>query len=163
MVGYLYNVDNFHGQMSPTTTVLGMVLSISTICLESNKGIVHALLAPTFGARIVRWQLIVGGGIFLVGGYIITQIQEQEKAIALYAVSVCFCFILIMLVSAVSYEWYDKQRRTLEEELSVSAITDRLTNVNNRMALDKDMSLLVNKRPEQKKGNFSFIDRCRSF
>lgn len=103
------------------------------------------------------------GGIFLVGGYIITQIQEQEKAIALYAVSVCFCFILIMLVSAVSYEWYDKQRRTLEEELSVSAITDRLTNVNNRMALDKDMSLLVNKRPEQKKGNFSFIDRCRSF
>ncbi|TOF18173.1 GGDEF domain-containing protein, partial [Vibrio parahaemolyticus] len=56
-----------------------------------------------------------------------------------------------MLVSAVSYEWYDKQRRILEEELSVSAITDRLTNVNNRMALDKDMSLLVNKRPEQKK------------
>ncbi|WP_282150540.1 GGDEF domain-containing protein [Vibrio diabolicus] len=151
VVGYLYNVENFHGQMSPTTTVLGMVLSISTICLESNKGIVHALLAPTFGARIVRWQLIVGGGIFLVGGYTITHIQEQEKAIALYVALVCFCFILIMLVSAVSYERYDKQRRTLEEELSVSAITDRLTNVNNRMALDKDMSLLVNKRPEQKK------------
>ncbi len=155
-VGYLYQVDGFHGQMSPTTTTLGLLLSFSLILSQGKWGVIHALLAPSFGASLVRWQLMIGVTIFVVSGYFVTHVQHEEKFISLYVAVISFSFILIMLVSAVSYERYDKQRRSLEKELVVSATTDRLTSVYNRLALDKDISVQF-KKPSIDRMNVSVL------
>lgn len=139
IIGYLYRIDSFYGQMSPTTTILGIALSVATALQLSKQGVIYALLAPNFGARLVRWQLLVGITLFVSSGYVIAQINDDEKFISLYVATICFFFLLIMTVSAVSYEHYDMHRRSLEDELSLISITDKLTNVYNRLALDKDL------------------------
>ncbi len=139
IIGYLYSIDSFHGQMSPTTTVLGGALSVATILLQAKRGIIYALLAPTFGARLVRWQLMVGITLFVSSGYVVVGINDDGKFISLYVASICFFFLLIMAVSAVSYERYDRHRRSLEDKLSFISVTDKLTSVYNRFAMEKDL------------------------
>ncbi len=140
LIGYVYQIQNFYGQMSLPTTLLGVLLSLSKIGLSANHGLLKIFLAPHFGARIARVQFIFGVFFGLIGGWLVTGLEQDLHALAVYVIAICFFMLVTSMISAITYERYDKKRRHLERQLMQNAMTDGLTKIYNRMMFDKKIN-----------------------
>lgn len=151
IVGYVYAINSFHGQMSLTTTTLALFLGLASLLTTSHKGGLKAFLMPTFGAKMIRVQLVCAIAFCLFGGYIFVQvIEDADKSFALYVVAICTYICCSLFFSGLIFEKSDRQRRRLERKLTTAAFTDPLTGVYNRAQFEKVFDLtLANQRNPQ--------------
>lgn len=67
-IGYIYDIQRFHGHMSLYTALLGFMLCWAMRASTADKSSFKALLSPYIGGRIARIQVLVGVfAPFLVG------------------------------------------------------------------------------------------------
>ncbi len=133
-LGYAYGIDGFYGEMSMLTAVAGFALSLATIFLSANKGVMRALLSPHIGGRVARYQALAGYLVPCLFGLLVIKsiVSNETSFFGIFVIGVCW-FILIMAgVSAFFTELVDGQRRETLKELTRMATTDELTGLPNR-------------------------------
>lgn len=133
-LGYAYGIEGFYGEMSMLTAIAGFALSLATIFLSANKGVMRALLSPHIGGRVARYQALAGYLVPCLFGLLVIKsiVSNETSFFGIFVIGVCW-FILIMAgVSAFFTELVDEQRRETLKELTLMATTDELTGLPNR-------------------------------
>lgn len=134
ITGYVYGLDQFYGQMSLLTASTGVALSIATLAMTANVGVVKAILSPYLGGRIARLQTICGYVIPSLLGFLLVKSLNSTEVdfFGLYVVTICWFIILMVSVSAIVQERIDIERREGERLLLLAAMCDNLTGLANR-------------------------------
>ncbi len=132
--GYLLGINQFYGQMSLTSAVLGWMLAISSLSATAEYGALNAILSPYVGGRVARLQILASGLVPLVLGYtVVASINSLNlQAFGLFVVIIIWFSILLSAVSALFLEEADHQRRENERLLYQAATEDPLTGLANR-------------------------------
>ncbi|MEL6114382.1 GGDEF domain-containing protein [Photobacterium sp. SP02] len=159
ITGYVFNLSEFYGSMSPVTTVYGLIISIGVLCISAHKGAIKAMLLPTFGGRLARYLSIIGYSYCFGLGYLaIKSIDEfgNTSLFGAYVVAMCWFIILILAVSALTYEKEDKSRRFMEKYLLQLSREDPLTALYNRRGFYEEIGKEI-KRRKRKESNACFI------
>lgn len=134
ILGYTYGLTKFYGQMSLFTATAGFALSVATVALTADKGLVHALLSPHIGGKVARFQFVTGYIFPVVIGYFIVKltVAPQGSLFGVFVVGVCWFIMIMVGISALVVEKVDHKRRLDEEKLHQAATTDSLTGLFNR-------------------------------
>lgn len=124
VTGYSYGIMHFHGQMSLITALVGILLSVSALMSTARSGALRAMLSPHIGGRVSRLQILLGGTVpYLMGYLVITSVAHgrENTLFAAYVVALSFFMILLISVSAVLQERSDKGRRLAERARELTA------------------------------------------
>ncbi|MFK3869615.1 GGDEF domain-containing protein [Pseudoalteromonas rhizosphaerae] len=135
IIGYAYGITSFFGHMSILTTMYGMFLGGSVLCIHAKHGAVHALLSPHIGGRIARFQVGIGCIVPICIGYLFIQTLisvKLEDLFGLYVVVISWFIIVLIIFSAIIQEKIDEKRRDAELALIKAATYDSLTGIANR-------------------------------
>jgi diguanylate cyclase (GGDEF)-like protein len=151
LTGYLYGIPGFHGAMSRTTMVLGLMLAPTPLLLGARLGIARAISSPWVGGRFGRLQIAVISSVVFTAGFIIQHTLEGPGAklmpmfvvFTLLAVSttIAFCSVII--------ERNDSQRRRAERTVAYLVLHDPLSGLLNRRFLVEQEENIINSAREQ--------------
>ncbi|MDF1678590.1 MAG: GGDEF domain-containing protein [Legionellaceae bacterium] len=135
-VGYSYDLEKFHGEMSLLTATATLPLVFAILALTANKGVLKALLSPYIGGKIARYQILAGITIpILVGDIVVfAVVSSQNNLFGLFVVGICWFIIAMVSISALLIETVDEGRRNYENKLKYAAKHDDLTDLYNRNA-----------------------------
>lgn len=135
MTGYAYGIEHFYGEMSMTTMLIGLSLSAATLAMTAHHGVLKAVLSPHIGGRIARIQVLLGGIVPFLLGWLMTALplyHDVEKEFGIYIIAISWFIIMLVCFSAIFQEQVDQRRRLAEQALSQAAMTDALTGLANR-------------------------------
>lgn len=132
--GYVYGIENFYGQMSIQTTLIGFALSIAAINITAYTGAARSVLSPYTGGKIARIQIVLGYAVPTLLGYVFFQTvnSNEFEMFGLLMVTICWFIIFMSGISAIYQEKVDQQRRKMERSFFKAAMTDQLTGLPNR-------------------------------
>ncbi len=134
LVGYLYGLNNFYGEMSLLTAASGFFLSLGVMCLTAHKVVIRAVLSPYAYGWVFRIQCLAGVFVPVVLGFTIAKLMNapDQRAFGVYVVGNIWFILMLVGVSAFFLEQVDQQRRHSEQLLLEAATQDQLTHLANR-------------------------------
>jgi len=141
LTGYLYGVEKFHGAMSLTTSIIGVVFAASPLLLGARTGIVRAISSPWDGGRFGRLEIAVIASVVLVGGYLIHNLHEYPGTTTEFSLIPAFVAVTIMVASttiaycSIVIERNDYLRRKAERTVFRLVLRDSLSGLYNRRFL----------------------------
>ncbi|MDP5252585.1 MULTISPECIES: GGDEF domain-containing protein [unclassified Vibrio] len=123
ITGYAYQIENFHGQMSLITTILGMLLTGANLLVRSKKGILGYFWRQGEDVREARMKVLLSYFVPFVLGYTVLQTTIASSVMSLFSLMVMMaCWLGIAFVI------YDMVLRAKHEK-SIAVLTRRLTKV----------------------------------
>lgn len=134
LVGHLYGIKTFYGEMSIFTTVVTLLLSWSVLLRYPLKGGARILLSPGMAGRVARLQWLVAMAFPILLGFVFVESSNEAyiEAFALYVVSVVWSTCLVVSLAAMYHDSVDRRHRESEHRLAVAASRDPLTGLYNR-------------------------------
>lgn len=119
-VGYAYGLQNFHGQMSLLTAIIGVVLSTGALFCSADKGPLNSMLSKDIGGRVARTQVLFGYLFPFAFGFLISRSLSsgQNEAVSLVIVAISWSIVLLAAVTAIVLEKIDEN---LVEDQSLNA------------------------------------------
>lgn len=134
LVGYLYGLNDFHGEMSLLTAASGLFLALGIMCMTAHVGVVRAVLSPYAYGWVFRSQCVAGIVVPVVLGFTIAALMDtsDQRAFGVYVVGNIWFILMLVGVSAFFLEQVDQQRRHSEQLLLEAATQDQLTHLANR-------------------------------
>lgn len=145
MTGYIYGVAHFYGEMSLTTALLGVPLSVSPLILSARTGIVRAIISPWDGGRFGRWEIaVIAVVIFATGIVIQAQMADDHRSfIPLIVVVAILTASVTIAYGSIVIERNDQRRRRAERTVAHLVLRDALTGLYNRRFLKEQENALI--------------------
>ncbi|MBF9003102.1 GGDEF domain-containing protein [Vibrio nitrifigilis] len=141
IVGYVFNLNSFYGQMSLNTIICGVFLIFVTLSINAKYGLIHALLATTVSGRLARVQCF-SGIVFALGLSIMVVRWRNDIDInvllPVIIISLFWFLLLQAFSSAMVFSKIEAKRQTMEKKLIHAAQYDPLTGLYNRMAFSDE-------------------------
>lgn len=137
LIGYLYGARYFYGQMSLTTILMLLPISLSALLITANKGVLRSFLVNRPSGQIARMQLFVGYSFIFFTGLIVVYIDHHygfagNNLSSLITVSFGFFFTLIIVASTLYTAKIEAQQNQNARKLQNHAQYDQLTGCYNR-------------------------------
>lgn len=137
LTGFIYGIEQFHGQMSVSTICIGMPAGLSILLLSANKGPLRVILNPWISGKLARIQLFFVTTIPLALGFFIVKLHGQFTVdfFGIYVVSSSASVAMLIGYTSIIHESFDSRRRHLEQKLAHESLEDALTSLPNRRYL----------------------------
>jgi len=150
LVGYIYGLDEFYGDMSLTTAVLALPFSAAPLLFGARTGIVRAISSPWDGGKFGRLEIVLISSVILLGGFAlhISHGEFDSNLIPFFVVMAILVTSTTIAYCTVVIEKGDHERRRAERMVSQLVMHDPLTGLYNRRFLN-----------EQKERVLSFANR----
>lgn len=139
VTGYAFQLSDFHGEMSPLTTVAMLAIASAIVGRTARHGAIRALLSPSHTGRIMRILLSTLAGVLPVFGLIVPRIVLGPGVTKLLAVNLVIEFALlvtVVLALTATLERQDSRTRRAARSMRRENQIDPLTGVGNRRALN---------------------------
>jgi PAS domain-containing protein len=119
LMGYLYDLRQLHGVLSPGTAVAGLIAAAAILLVEPDQGILRALLGTGAPGRLARWLLLGSMTITVAVGWILSLYTEPaDRPLLATEVIALVAFInAIVTIAIVQFDIGDRQRVEQEAEL----------------------------------------------
>ncbi len=145
LTGYLYGVHTFYGQMSLTTSLIGVVFAVTPLLLGARTGIMRAICSPWDGARFGRLEIVVIGAVVLAGGFVIQQLTESvdSSLIPAFVIGTVLAASTTIAYCSIIIEHNDYLRRQAERTVFQLSLRDPLSGLYNRRFLKEQGTGIV--------------------
>lgn len=101
LLGYLYGLEEFYGEMSTMTVVAGLLLAVSTLFLTSHAWFLHELLNNTVAARTARWQSAGSVIVPILMGYTVIHANKADGQLDFLALqTIVFIGFSVLMIAA---------------------------------------------------------------
>ncbi len=137
LVGYIFDLGTFYGEMSLTTIMLMLPLNIAMLANYSHRKLLRPLITETKMGKIARLQLIASLTMPLGVGLLIFRVPNVKESIwaVIYIAATIWLIAALVVISARAHEKTEQQRRQIERRLVFLSMRDALTGVINRQGV----------------------------
>lgn len=135
ITGYAYQIENFHGQMSLITTILGFFLTGANLLVRSKKGVLSYLYRQGEKIQEARWKVLLSYALPFVLGYIGLQTTIATTLMSVFGLMVmmaCWLGIAFVIYDTVLRADHEKQNNALIAQMNQVQRCDRLTKLLDR-------------------------------
>lgn len=138
LIGYSYRVTGFYGEMALSSLGMLLGLSVAVLSVYAHRRSLRVLLSSSVIGRVSRLQLVVGVGFAWVAGLFLFLFQVAGGADyeALYVAAIIWFLAMMVFISSHAHEATDYRRRSIERRLAKFSVTDGLTGLANRRAVE---------------------------
>jgi diguanylate cyclase (GGDEF)-like protein len=145
ITGYIYGIDQFHGDMSLATAAIGLPFSATPLLFGARTGIVRAISSPWDGGRFGRLQILLIGSAIFLGGFAL-QLAHGTFNASLFPLFVVMAILITSTTIAycsVVMERNDQGRRQAERMVTHLVMHDPLSGLHNRRFLNEQKDKVV--------------------
>lgn len=138
LIGYSYRITGFYGEMAPSSLGMLLGLSVAVLSVYAHRRSLRVLLSSSVIGRVSRLQLVVGVGFAWVAGLFLFRFQVAGGTDyeALYVAAIIWFLAMMVFISGHAHEATDYRRRSIERRLAKFSVTDGLTGLANRRAVE---------------------------